>query len=269
MQLYLSESQRRRYWLRFRIKVYSFLCVAALAAVGSVYFIRQSGFFQISKVEIPGLSGEEKRALSGEIESLVLARKLSRFLGAENFLSWPGEMPVRNLAYARVNISRDFSRREILISAERRDKLGIWCIEPLPESEENKQCFWFDKDDGILMDRSPGAEGQLVFAVNETSGNFPMLGESVLAMPLFKNFKAILEGVKALGLSIVDMRFDRKLEELTLTAAEGARLIFSLRFDPALNAFPALRDLFIKNPLASISYLDLTVENKIYLKSRQ
>lgn len=261
-QLYHSAAQKRRHWLKFRIRIYGLLFLLFLILIGAVYLLRESNLVKITKVEIVGLEPPQSEELRKKLELKLFRKPLAGILGTDNFLIWPRRLSYQDLTLANLTIDKNWLTREVKITAQKREKLGIWC--------EGEECWWFDSYDGLLIEGAPASEGQLIFKINQTqsattSETGLRTGEKIMPPNHFANLKKIMEILKKLELSVKDAVFHQDLEELRIKTEEGAALIFSLRFDP-LNILGGLRELLGKTPIGSINYLDLTVENKIYLK---
>jgi len=138
----------------------------------------------------------------------------------------------------------------------------------LQESVIAEQCWWFDEKDGIILSEAPLTAGRLIYKISERSGSALKIGSKILPSQLFSNLKKIVFELDELDIIAENFGFDRILQEFTVVTREGAELIFSLRFDPTANTLPAVAELLRKTPLTAVRRLDLTVENKIYLKKR-
>ena len=258
MHYHLSPRELKKRKINFKTKVYLLLLLIGLFLIGSLYIVRDSSIFKIKKISISGLNTQEQQELITDIETKFLANFIPRFLGKDNFLAWPGEVKFSNIKFSSVVLHKNLLRREITLNATKREKLGIWCF--------LKNCFWFDKADGLLMEEAPIPDGQIVFKITEERSENPKIGDRVLPAELFANFKKILATAKELSLSLEVIQVSSALQEMRLKTNEKALLIFSLRSDPAISLLPALKKILNETPLQKINYIDMTVENKIYLK---
>ena len=78
------------------------------------------------------------------------------------------------------------------------------------------------------------------------------------------NILKILGVLKEKNITATDISFDKKLQELNVKTLEGAKIIFSTRFNPISIFVSAYESIVKKIGFKSIKYLDLTVENRIY-----
>lgn len=281
-------SERRRFWLH--IKIYLIIFFVLLLGVGGIYLVRESPYFKVRSLKVVGLPDESAEKFLTTLKLEIFKRPVARLLGEDNYLSWPKELAPQNLSLSGIIIDKDLLDRSIVINVEKRERLGIWCLQTPINADDTqinayalenirgdprldlrtsaiaKQCWWFDKKDGLLFEEAFDTEGQLIFRISERTSDFLRLGSRVLDDSLFANFKKLLEVTRELDLSVKDITIDRAGQELTIITNQGAVFIFSLRFDATANTVPALKELLAKNPLATINYVDLTVENKIYLK---
>ncbi len=269
MQFNPIKSNHQRYWLRFRIKAYAVISAVLLMAVFSFYFVLNWQFLKIADFQVTGLGSEDKNDFLRKLQPIIFSTKIGGVLGMENYFSWPKEIPglalispeQPNLDFAGLTITKDLFKHQIIIAAHKRQRLGIIC------DPGNAGCWWFDDLDGLLIENAPFSQGQLFFTINESTSDNLGLGRRILPAPLFANLKIVLVILKDLNIAIASMELNNALEELIVTANSGWKLIFSLRFDPSA-AIGAVKDLLAKTPTTNIEYIDLTVENKIYLKQR-
>lgn len=276
MHVYLSDSSKRKKGLKIRIRFYAVSVVIISLAIALAYFLKYSPVFQVTEFKISGTN----KSVASAIQSLtpfLFKRRIAGFLGTDNYFFWPsGSMRAYagwefNIfpEFANIFIRKSFYNRGITIEAQERTPLGIWCVETSLEASSEatpENCFWFDDTDGILIEASPSSAGQLVFTVYEQGGPILVKGRSVLGKKEFSNLKSVLEALRGLSLSISRIEFQRNSYDLEVGINNAGRLFFSLRFDPQISTLPALKELLNTKPLNRIDYLDLRVENKIYLK---
>lgn len=274
------KTDHNRQWLKFRIKSYAVVAGLILTAVFGFYTTLNWQFLKITDIQVTGLDTEKKDDFLRKLEPIIFKNKISGILGLENYFSWPKEisglalmsLQQPNLDFASITINKDLFKHQITVDMHKRQRLGIICENNSADSAISPRlsvtnCWWFDDTDGLLMSEAPFADGQMFFRINETGMVNLALGQLILPESLFINLKIILEILKDLNIAIADMRLDRALEELTIASTGHFRLIFSLRFDPSA-VIGSVKDLLVKTPAEKIDYIDLTVENKIYLKAR-
>lgn len=248
MEVFLSKKQRKRRSRNIRIKLYLWLGLVLLISVLAVYAVFKLPFLQIKKFETTGLINLE------DVQTAILKGRLARFLGAENFLSWPKE--VGNLV-----VDKDYFKGVLKLTANAPDRFVIWC------SANSVECYWVDRD-GTAVEVAPDTEGSAIFKIKDSRGAQLISGQPVLDKTLFENVVKIVDGISKLPIAIADFGFSELLQELTANGARGERIIFSLRFAPSEKAFSYLNDLIASGKLRASAYVDLTVENRIYLKPR-
>ena len=243
--LFLSKTQKRRYYRKLRLKVYFSLGLFVLLAVGFFYLILDFPPLQIKKFDISGPADFD--ALRGEI----LKGSLARFLGFQNFLSWPSEI-------SGLKIEKDILSGTLRITAGSTDRFVIWC---------GRECYWIDRS-GKLVEKAPDTEGSAIPKITDVSGKIMNIGGVVMPSDIFSNLLKIMDGLSQLSLGISDYRFNERLQELHAFTPRGEKLIFSLRFAPSAKLFSYLKDLVDSGKLHTAEYIDFTVENRIYSKPR-
>ena len=258
-----SRMQRRRAFFR-RLRWYGYFAGVALLLTGLTYLCVYSPMFRITEVKIVGAGQMQTEALLAALKVQVAASPLG-WLGNDNYLAWPDELPYRTAQVQNISIQKSFLPRSITIHVTPRTRYAVWCndIEARQQS-----CYWVDPN-GIIFERAPIAEGQLVQTIyDDASGAFGLIGEPVLAESSFQIVKKVVEGTQALGLAVRRMRITHELQELRVDTEQGARILFSLRFDPEPTALPALARFMKKPGLTRVEYLNLTVENRAYVKHK-
>ena len=243
--LFLSKPQKRRYYRRLRLKVYCYAGLLTLLVVGALYLFLNFPFFHIKKYDISGSVDFD------QIRGELLKGDLARLLGFSNFLSWPPKV-------SGLNVEKDFLTGTLRIVSAPTDRFAIWC---------GKECYWVDRS-GRLIEKAPDTEGSAIAKVTDLSQQNLKIGELVMPAEAFANVVKIMDGLDQLGLGVSDYRFDQRLQELHAISVRSEKLIFSLRFIPSAKLFSYLKDLVDSGKLHTAEYIDFTVENRIYLKSR-
>lgn len=240
------DKQQRRKRIIFRIKISLFSAAFLLILVAGWYFIANASIFKIKFFEVNGLDVFSKEEFLNNIKPLVLNGYFSNALGFDNIWAWPNKISYEHPALKQVRLNKDFWKRTINFDVEERQRYGIWC------SENDTNCSWFDKE-GFFFDGAPTTEGFLVLKV---SGEKPGLEIS--------NILRILDVLERKNIAAMDIAFDEKLQELSVKTLEGAKIIFSTRFNSVPIFASAYESIVKKIGFKSIKYLDLTVENRIY-----
>ncbi len=244
--LFLSKAQKRRYYRRLRLKLYFGTGLAVLLGVLALYGFLNFPPLQIKKFDISGSA--DINNLRGEI----LKGSLARFFGFSNFLSWPSEI-------SGLKVEKDIFTGTLKISAGyATDRFAIWC---------GKDCYWIDRS-GKLVEKAPDTDGSAIPKITDLSGKALQIGGLVLQDETLANFLKIMDGLSQLSLGVSDYRFDERLQELQVITVQNEELIFSLRFSPSAKLFSYLKELIDSGKLHTAEYIDFTVENRIYLKSK-
>ncbi len=253
-----SRFQRRRTFFK-RLRLYGYVSGGVLFAVLLVYLFAASPLFKIGALTIVGGESIDQEKLIALLKTEVVSQPLG-WLGADNYLAWPTDLEYAAPQIAGLAIDKSFWSRGITITVTPRQRYAVWC-------NEGSDCDWIDES-GIIFEPAPVAEGQLVQTVFDQGGTLGAIGDRVLASSSFNIVKKIIEGTKALDLSVTKITINRSAEEVLVDTGAGARIIFSMRFDPEQTALPALVR-FIKKPgLSNLSYVNLTVENRAFTKQK-
>ncbi len=262
---YDHQNKKRR---RKRIKIYllSFLVVGLL--LGGLYWFTYSSFFKIKSITINGIDTPTQESFLNELRPLAVRGALANLLGPDHYYSWTTQVQSFSPKFARLTITKNFWSRSITVTVTPRERFGIWCAKPNVATTDSPPCYWFDRDAGILFEAAPFPEGTLISKITESDDSEPAIGEAILPSHLLPNFWKIIDLIKKRDLPIYELSVNKNLEELKAVTVPGADIIFSLRFDPDQNLASALEILLGQTPLQKISYLDLTVPNKIYLKEK-
>ena len=227
----------------------------ALLLVGIFYLVAYSSVFKIKDVVI-----ENNKFLTNDeiligLRQKVLSTSFGGQAGFENLLAWPGgTVEISNPAILNVNIEKEWLSRIIKVSVNERHRFAIWC------TSQADNCYWIDKE-GFVFANAPMTEGSLVFSIFDTQDENLFLGSRVEEDRFVGNLISILENFYKTGFEVKKITFDKELEELHIETIDGPVFRFGTRFDSAKNLH------LIKNmDLKKIGYIDLTVEDKMYIK---
>lgn len=245
MRVFLSKAQKVKYYRNLRIKIYFFAGLLLVIGAAVVYGITNAPFLKIQKFEVVGNVKLE------EAQAEVLTGNLARFLGFNNFLSWPSKL-------GDIKIEKNFSDGVLRLVGNETRKFAIWC---------DKECSWVDAR-GRILETAPDTEGSSIPKIKDSRDLTLISGNTVLEENLFGNIVKIIDGLQQLPTRIGSFEFNDRLQELRASGTKGERLIFSVRFTPPPKAFNYLRDLALSGELRGAEYVDLTVENRVYLKPR-
>lgn len=243
MKVFLSKPERGRYYRGLRIKFYFLTGLALLLAIFVLYGILNLPFLEIKQFEVSG------NVRFDDLRAEILKNEFAQLIGFRNFLSWPMKMD-------GVEVDKDYFSGILKLTAEKPERFAIWC---------SAECYWVNRQ-GIVLGLAPDTEGSSIFKINEKEKQALLIGKQVLLGSLFSNVVGIIEGINSLPFLTAGLEFNPRLQELTATGVRGEKLIFSVRFTPAAKAFSYLNDLILSGKLRNAEYVDLTVENRIYLK---
>ncbi len=260
--LITSRFQRRRAFLR-RLRLYGYGSVAVLFATFLAYLFIASPLFKVGSLSVSAPTEISEEGLLASLKAEVLAQPLG-WLGADNYLSWPDTVSYTGSAISSVRIEKSFWSRGITITALPRTRAAVWC----DGSIHIDACYWVD-DGGLAFQHAPRAEGQLVQTiVDATPQTTVVIEQPVIDKQAFSIIQTILKETARLGVSTTNLNVHRELQEFWVDTEQGARIIFSLRFDPVPTALPALTEFLRKPGLGKLAYINLTVENRAYVKYR-
>lgn len=196
MHIFLSKAERRKYYLRLRIKIYLVVGLFVLIAILIFYGAQDLRVFQVNGSPEPS-----------------------------------GPAP---------------------------EKFAIWC---------GPSCYWISQD-GIVIEPAPDTEGSAIIKILDVRESALVPNAPVLEERFLANAMKILLRAGQLPVRLYEYRFDGRLQELAAIGANGEKFIFSVRFEATEKLFASLAEVISKNNLKNFEYIDLTVENRIYLKQR-
>lgn len=300
---YLTERQRQRRRLLFKIKIYSGIAILIALLAGIFYLVAYSKIFKIKDIIIVQVNQNDTnigKSPDTDLQNNLLAdlrnfyanrSKINSFLGTDNILAWdPGKLPDSDLFWkkyasiSKVIIKKDYFKRTLEIDYEKRDRYGVWCLmsnsggamadasstvdttsSSIVLATDNERCFWFDES-GIIFSSAPHIEGNLVYRVDDYTNRSLVFGDVVLGSRLLPNLFKIFNFLDQFNFNERSLRLDDlALQEIKTNQITSSTpgIYFSLRFDPAFALEPLQS---IKSTLNGIQYIDLRVENRIYYK---
>lgn len=243
MQVFLSKSEKRRYYRNWRIKFYLGFGALALLGILVLYGALNLPFLEIKQFEVSG------NVRFDDLRAEILKNEFAQLIGFRNFLSWPVKMD-------GVEVDKDYFGGILKLTSEKPERFAIWC---------SAECYWVNRR-GVILGQAPDTEGSSISKINDKNGMVLIVGKSVLNENLFLNIVDIVDGIDNLPIRMENFSFNSRLQELTANGVRGERLIFSARFAPSSKAFAYLNDLILSGKLRNAGYVDLTVENRVYLK---
>ncbi len=260
-QNYGSAHIKRRK-LNTRLITYAALGGVMALCLAVFWLVRMSGVFTVKAITIEGALIGDEASLIGQLKRQVIGTTAGKFFGVENYFGWSTGLTYSDIKYKGIEIAKDISGRTITVTATPRERVIAWC-----DQTTETICYWTDET-GIAFETAPIPEGQLVLRVDDVraEGTPPLLGNTVILPAQFEVVKKILRGLGELAIRFNRATLNRELQELRVSTLAGAQLVFSTRFDPTATALPAV-ERFRQSPgLANIKSVDLTVENRAFLK---
>ncbi len=256
----LRDRKTRYVWLGILFLALYFISLIA------AWVVFRSPLFKFKELRIEGNETVQKEDILMLYQSNMFRDSFFRYLlGYRNFLVWPEELTPEELrqfpVIKRAATEKDYGRGLLLIKVEERKAAGIWC----GMQTELPRCFWFD-DEGVLFDKAPLVEGNLIRAVRDYASAEIYLGARVLGKEQITNLLSVFQVFARTGLSVKEISLsDLGLQELTITTYEGPELYFSLRFK-ADDAAQVLDFLDQKPNFRKFEYVDFRVKDRVYYK---
>lgn len=162
------------------------------------------------------------------------------------------------VAYVTLNLGWFKVKKDDSIVVAPAEKFAIWCA---------LDCAWIDRR-GIASEPAPLTEGSSITVIRNQDGGNLVTGALVIQERFIKPVVSIIDGIANLPIRVKEYSFNTKLQELTAIGVNGDKFVFSVRFEPTEKLFASLAEVIAKNNLKNFEYIDLTVENRIYLKQR-
>jgi cell division septal protein FtsQ len=258
MNIYSDAKQVSRKKRIFRIKFYGIIFLVLLLVATVFYLIFYSPIFKIKNISIKNTNVLTEDEILNILRPVILSEKIGGFAGFENMISWPsGHIEVSDPVISDIDIKKNWFKRTIEINVNERQRFAIWCF------LDGQTCYWIDKQ-GVLFADAPLTEGSLISVVSDLREQGLPLGSRIEEERFIKNLILVLENLNKNGLEAQKITFDDSLKELHVNSVEGPIMLFSIRFDSSKN-IPLITSLNTKN----IDYIDLTVENKIFYKTKK
>ncbi len=257
---FLKSRQKER--RRVRIKLYLWIGVAALVIVLSAWAFLKAPFFNIKEIEVTGITKLSQEDVIDELQSVVLQTAWARALGIHHFVAWPTQMKSPNPLIAKIDIQKHYLSNLLEIKIQEQEYFSVWCR---IGSVNGMNCFWLNEN-GIAVAPAPDTEGALIYRIVEKNDNEFALGGEIINQREWPNIKNILAGLSDLPIKIKEFIYNSRPQELTAYGTAGEKLIFSARLNYGEKVLGYIRTAAEKGDLKRAEYLDLTVENRIYLK---
>lgn len=266
--------QQNRYtkngWRRY-LRIYGILGIAGLLIISAIYAVAVSKIFKV-KVYISGLQRLTEQQFLHSVAAEVFQNRLKGFLGLDNYFTWPSDLILKEPLIASISVDKRLFEKKIFVKVTERQPYGVWCLDSsgsirVAEDQRSKtgfSCAWFDNQ-GILFELAPIPEGYLILRIDSDSARPLILGTPVIKPELYGNIYSLLGFFTNSRLTVEHYLVKEQLQEFHLQINNGPQIRFSYRFDPK-NALDAIKLLMDKEEWKKTDYIDLTVENRVYLR---
>lgn len=172
------------------------------------------------------------------------------------------------VAHVTLNLSWFQIKKHNTVVMTPAEKFAIWCSSSVILSEaKNLTCVWIDRQ-GLALEQAPLTEGSAISIIKSVDEGILVAGSPVTNERFIPAIRGILDGISKLPILVKEYSFNGRLQELTAIGVSGDKFVFSVRFQPNEKLFASLAEVIAKNNLKNFEYIDLTVENRIYLKQR-
>jgi len=199
-------------WYRFKVALLVILPLLVLC--GGIYAVFYSSLFSVRAIEVRGADIKADDILAG--------RRFTNIL-----FTFPAIDPARFPEIADFTVSKNYLARKVIVEATPRERTLIWCLAPAGG------CFWIDPS-GFIFEDALEPSGGNIKAVHDSTGRGLGVGGYALPADMFTNLTSALNLLKESGVTISEVRIDNlNFQEFTVTTTGGAKLRFSLRYDPA------------------------------------
>lgn len=230
----------------------------------SAWVFLKAPFFNIEKIQINGASKLSEEEVLQDLQAAILQTTWARVLGIRHFAAWPTQIHLPNPLIAKIDIKKHYLSKELEVLVDEQEYFAVWCRSG---SMHGTNCFWLNEN-GIVVAPAPDTEGALVYRIVQKNEEEAVLGEIIINYREWQNIKTILESLSDLPIKIKEFIYNSRLQELTAYGIGGEKLIFSTRLKYGEKVLSYIKSSAEKGDLKRAEYLDLTVENRIYLKSR-
>ena len=262
MNIYKSDGRSTRNKGFWRFKIYIFIILGCGLVVLGIYIIFLSPLMKV-QVEVVGNQRINSEELLAAIQNQLLNKTIPKLLGINNYLSWIGKVKLDEPLLAKLTVDKMLWQKKVRLIIEERQPFGVWCHD---SANLQHACYWFDKT-GALFENAPAPEGHLILRIDSDAAATPVIGQPTVNQEWYQVILRIIGFFEKNNLAVKKYEFKEPLQEFHALSLAGASVNFSLRFDPA-NSLAGLATFLEKNSLKGLQYIDLTVENRMYVKSR-
>lgn len=252
-----QKNSGRQSSLRHRWKFYVILTGGALILILAIYVVVISEIFKVN-VQIFGLQRLTKQQFLISVAGEVFQNRLKGFLGLNNYFTWPSDLKLKEPLIAGISVDKQLFKKKILVIVEERQPFGIWCV------NNPERCFWFDKE-GVIFEPAPISEGYLILRIDSDSEQPLILGEAAVKPEFYHAIYDVLGFFSDSGLGVESYLLKNQLQEFHIQLKNGPGIRFGYRFN-SKGALDALNNFMQKEDWRKSDYIDLTVENRVYIK---
>ncbi len=246
-----------------RLRWYIVTSSTLLVIMGITALITRSPLFKVTTIEVIGIPQDAQSGLVQEIKRSLLHMQKTALLGTDNYFSWPTDFTYNASVATSITMEKSVWDKKVTLTATPRERYAVWCTD---QSSTTESCSWIDGL-GVAFAQAPATEGQLVRTIyNQTPAGQPLEGRPIVHADTFSIIKKIIDGIATLPIDIVKTTYNDETQELQFYTDYGTLVRFSTRFDPTATVLPALRKIIDKPGLNTLEYLNLTVENRAFLK---
>jgi len=257
VEIYYKPSELVRKRSRVRLRIFLWSVAISVFLAGLIYVGVYSPVFRLQNIRVEGISQLTAESVLNVVKPLVFHNSFLQWLGEQNMLAWQErQIRVPTSGILLASIDRNLFTRSVTVSIQERKQAGIWCF--------GEVCFWFDQE-GVLFESAPNTEGSLVTRIKEDRLEPMLLGEKIIENRFLDVVLKLVSTLPKINLAIEEIKFNRELQELTVSLYNGPEILLSVRFDPTqtLNGLQNLRSTL---NFSNLEYIDLRVENRIFYK---
>lgn len=248
-----------------RVKLYTWVSGSCIILATLFYAVFYSPLFTLKEFIVESSRPIQTEQLIETLKLQVASTKWGGVFGPDHYLSWSNDLHYSAPEFSDITIEKKLLSKSITIRTIARDRFVVWCNADVAATIP---CLWVDSY-GIAHEPALESTGQLIFTVFEKVGGLMISpGSRVLSEESFMHAQNVLRGLSTLRVPVRYISVDRTKDELIVETHAGAQLQFSLRFNPEPAALPALKKIIHSPGLWGLQYVNLTVENRAFYKSR-
>ncbi|MEK9173618.1 MAG: hypothetical protein AAB594_03560 [Patescibacteria group bacterium] len=261
----LNKNRRRR---RFLLKIYLSIFAGGLVIAALVWLVINLPLLKFKTISSNASETQIGEKLIEVVKTYVQKNSLAvDILGPNHFFIWPKSLTGKEIGFPeldKIEIRKNYLSQALLISILEKDTAGIWCLRK--ESDfSSPRCWLFDRS-GKIFKESLSTSGNLIKVVDDYSQENLNLNSKILPDPMAENMVSILVMLSETSLSPRKIEIlDLKPQEVEVSTFNGPKIYFSLRrkADIYLEILNALAK---ESNFASLAYVDLRVENRVYTR---